>query len=162
MELILLRHADTESGASFADDSLRPLTSRGRQVQEQVARELHRRGFNPDVILSSPRLRAEQTAWITAQVLPGDVTVVEVPELDGGYAVEDLLKRLQNYLDCQRLCCTGHEPDVTFWTNALLATDQMQVPGFSKSGVASIQFEREPVVHSGRLNYFYTADDLLL
>jgi phosphohistidine phosphatase len=162
MELIFIRHAEAKSGASYADDFMRALTAKGRQVQEQVARELQRRGFCPDVILSSPRLRAEQTAWITAQVLPGDVPVIEVPELDGGYAIEDLLGRLQAYLDCHCIVCVGHEPDVTFWTNRLLADDQRQVSGFSTSGAASLQFQHEPVIGNGRSNYFYTADDLLL
>ncbi len=162
MDLILIRHADAESGASYADDSMRALTAKGRQVQEQVARELHRRGFNPDVILSSPRLRAEQTAWITAQVLPGDVPVIEVPELDGGYALEDLLKRLLAYLDCHTVTCVGHEPDMTLWTNLLLADDEKQVSSFSKSGVASLRFEHGPQLGAGHANYFYSADDLLL
>jgi len=162
MDIIFIRHADADSGASYADDSMRALTSKGRQVQEQVARELHRRGFSPDVILHSPRLRAEQTAWITAQVLPGDVPVVEVQELDGGYALEDLLERLKAYMDCQSISCVGHEPDMTFWTNGLLGSDEKPVSGFSKSGVASIHFRHHPRAGDGRYNYFYTADDLLL
>jgi len=162
MELILIRHADAKSGASYADDSMRSLTSRGRQVQEQVAKVLHRRGFEPDVILCSPRLRAEQTAWITAQVLPGEVPVIEVPELDGGYDIHAFLKRLEAYLDCSSIACVGHEPDMTFWANQLLSDDQTEITGFSKSGVASIVFEDILEPGFGVCNYFYTADDLLL
>jgi phosphohistidine phosphatase len=162
MDIILIRHADAESGASYADDSMRALTPKGRRVQEQVAKALHHRGFSPDIILHSPRLRAEQTAWITAQVLPGDVPVVEIQELDGGYALEDLLKRLASYQDCQTISCVGHEPDMTFWTNQLLGSNEKPAPGFSKSGVASIQFRDHPTASEGHLNFFYTADDLML
>ncbi len=162
MELIFIRHAEAASGASYAEDSLRALTSRGRQVQEQVARELQRRGFSPDVILTSPRLRAEQTAWITAQVLSGDVPLVEVRELDGGFAVEDLLARLESYLDCSCITCVGHEPDMTFWTNCLLENDEKQVSGFSKSMVVSLQFTNKPAIGKGVYNYIYTSDELLL
>lgn len=161
MEITLIRHADAESGASYADDSMRALTRRGRQVQEQVAKELLRRGYAPDVILHSPRLRAEQTAWITAQVLPGDVPVVETQELDGGYSLQALLKRLESYIDCQSICCVGHEPDMTFWTNGLLNDDIRPLSGFSKSGVACIQFESKPRAGDGECHYFYSADDLL-
>jgi len=162
MELILIRHADAESAAGYADDSLRALTPKGRQVQEQVAKELHRRGFEPDVILCSPRLRAEQTAWITAQVLPGEVSVIEVPELDGGFDLDRFLKRLEAYLDCQSIACVGHEPDMTFWTNRLLADDQRQVSHFSKSGTVAIEFDDILEPGFGTRKYFYSADDLLL
>jgi len=162
MELIFIRHAEAQSGASYAEDSLRTLTTRGRQVQEQVAKELQRRGFSPDVVLSSPRLRAEQTAWITTQVISGDVPLIEVMELDGGFAVEDLLARLEAYLDCSCVTCVGHEPDMTFWTNSLLANDEKQVSGFSNSMVVSLQFERKPAIGKGVCNYIYTADALLL
>lgn len=161
MEIIFIRHADAESGASYADDSMRALTSKGRQVQEQVAKELLKHGYAPDVILHSPRLRAEQTAWITAQVLPSDVPVLETPELDGGYSLADLLKRLESYVDCQSICCVGHEPDMTFWTNGLLNKEISPVSGFSKSGVASIQFEGIPRAGDGDVNYIFSANDLL-
>jgi len=162
MELIFIRHAEAKSGASYADDSQRTLSSRGRQVQEQVSRELLRRGLSPDVILSSPRLRAEQTAWITAQILPGEVPLIEVAELDGGFAVEDLLLRLESYLDCASVVCVGHEPDMTFWTNRLLAEGEKQLMGFTNSMAVSIQFLSKPAVGQGHCNYAYTSDDLLL
>lgn len=161
MEIILIRHADAESGASYADDSMRALTPKGRKVQEQVAKELVRRGYSPEVILHSPRLRAEQTAWITAQVLPDEVPLVETQELDGGYSLPALLKRLETYGDRQCICCVGHEPDMTFWTNGLLSNEARPVSGFAKSGVASIQFDKKPGAGDGRLNYFYSPDDLL-
>ena len=162
MELVFIRHADAESGASYADDSLRGLTAKGRQVHEQVSRELQNKGLSPDVILCSPRLRAEQTAWITASVLPGEVPVIEIPELDGGYDIDRLLNRLEAYLDCSSIVCVGHEPDMTFWTNRLLGDDQREVSGFSKSGVAALEFDQVLEPGFGELKYAYTADDLLL
>ncbi|NOY67654.1 MAG: hypothetical protein GXP13_09660 [Gammaproteobacteria bacterium] len=158
----MIRHADAKSAAGYAEDSLRSLTQKGRQVHEQVAKELHRRGFEPDVILCSPRLRAEQTAWITAQALPGEVPVLEIPELDGGYELHLFLKRLEAYLDCKRIACVGHEPDMTYWSNRLLADDQQDIMSFSKSGVLSVEFDDVLEPGFGRCNYFYSADDLLL
>jgi len=162
MELVFIRHADAQSGASYADDSLRALTPKGRQVHEQVARELHNKGLSPDVILCSPRLRAEQTAWITASAFPGEVPVIEVPELDGGYDIDRLLQRLEAYLDCSSIICVGHEPDMTFWTNRLLADDQPEVTGFSKSGVAALNFDQILEPGFAELKYACSADDLLL
>ena len=161
MEIILIRHADAESGASYADDSMRALTAKGRLVQELVAKEMVKRGYSPDLILHSPRRRAEQTAWITAQALPGDVPLVESQELDGGYSLQALLKRLAFYKDCLSICCVGHEPDMTFWANGLLNNEARPISGFSKSGVASIQFDKTPGAGDGRLNYFYSPDDFL-
>lgn len=143
------------------DDSSRSLTERGRLVQEHVARELQHRGFSPDVILSSPRLRAEQTARITSGVLAGEVPFFEIKELKGGGSLEDFLLVLEAFMDCETITCVGHEPDMTFWTNRLLADNETQLNGYSNSMVVSLMFENQPAPGKARCNYRYTPDDLL-
>lgn len=161
MELVFIRHAEANQGIGSVDDTARCLTQRGQQVQEQVARQLQRRGFSPDVILTSPRLRAEQTARITAEVLAGDVPFIEIKELDGGGSLQELLLVLEAFLDCETITCVGHEPDMTFWTNSLLSENETQLSGFSNSMVVSLVFDSKPAPGKARCNYRYTPDDLL-
>jgi len=95
MELILIRHADAASGAAFAEDALRPLTEKGVKTQRQVARALHAIGMSPDTVLASPRERAQQTAWLTAEALDRDVDTLDV--LDGGHRLATLCEALSGY-----------------------------------------------------------------
>jgi len=68
MYLLLIRHADAgrHDAARWPDDSLRPVTDKGRRRHQRVARRLRRRGLAPTRLLSSPWLRAWETAEITA------------------------------------------------------------------------------------------------
>jgi len=82
MQLLLIRHADagTRDPTLWADDRQRPLTEKGRRGHRRVAKRLKRRGLAPSVVLSSPWLRAWQTAQITTDVA-GATDPVAVPAL---------------------------------------------------------------------------------
>jgi phosphohistidine phosphatase len=70
--LWLLRHAEAADG--FPDDE-RPLTERGIRQAEAVGRALERLGTHLDACLSSPKLRAVQTAELACAPLGVEVTV---------------------------------------------------------------------------------------
>src|ERR1051325_3946078 len=74
MELFFLRHAiAVESGnPRYPDDSKRPLTRKGAGKMRRIAKGMRRMKLEFDLILSSPYLRAKQTAEITAQVLDAE------------------------------------------------------------------------------------------
>jgi phosphohistidine phosphatase len=59
MRLLIVRHAEAESGEP---DELRPLTAHGREHARAVGAQLRAEGFSPDAVVSSPLLRARQTA----------------------------------------------------------------------------------------------------
>jgi phosphohistidine phosphatase len=71
MLLLLVRHADASSRDSdkWPDDTLRPLTDKGRKTQAKVTKALGQLGLLPELILTSPWLRAAQTAEILQQGL---------------------------------------------------------------------------------------------
>lgn len=158
MQLILIRHAEPESGASYAEDALRPLTPHGREVQERVAQALQLQGISPDIVLSSPRIRAVQTAEITAQLLNPELEVKECAVLDGGYPTEALLKELQKYSPASEVICVGHIPDMNLWAAALLKGEAGEAIQFGKSSVCAISFDGLPAAGSGRLEFFRRAE----
>jgi phosphohistidine phosphatase len=75
MLLLLIRHAAAAERDStlWPDDSQRPLTDKGRKVQAKVARFLRKNDLTPTLLLTSPWVRAMQTAEITVEGarLPG-------------------------------------------------------------------------------------------
>ena len=159
-----MRHAETESGASYAEDSLRPLTENGRNTQRLVGQNMRKLNICPDIVLCSPRLRAQQTAEITVDELGFDHAIETEQTLDGGYSIDQLLKILSKIMsglssDCTILC-VGHEPDMGAWMNALLRIDSDTSPDykFKTSSFAHLVFDGVPVLGEGMLKGFYRAD----
>jgi phosphohistidine phosphatase len=59
MRLVLVRHADAAPGSP---DELRTLTAEGREQARALGERLQAQGINADAVLSSPLLRARETA----------------------------------------------------------------------------------------------------
>lgn len=153
-----MRHAETESGASYADDSLRPLTENGRNTQRLVGQNMSKLNIRPAVVLCSPRLRAQQTAEITVEGLDVDVAVEVVQVLDGGNSVEQLIGQLSKYSTESAIMCVGHVPDMGIWMEAFLGENSCSEKKFKTSSFAHLVFEDESKVGSGKLKGFYRAD----
>jgi phosphohistidine phosphatase len=66
MELYLVRHAEAAQGGP---DELRPLTAAGREQARSLGERLRGEGVRPDVILTSPLLRARETGELLAREL---------------------------------------------------------------------------------------------
>lgn len=77
MLLLLIRHADAglPAAARWPDDNDRPLTKFGREAQRRVSERLRDAGFTVDAVLTSPALRARQTANIVSAVLQAPTPV---------------------------------------------------------------------------------------
>ena len=78
MRVTLIRHA--EAGDDAPSDGERALTLRGRGDARRMGRALHRRGIELDLLISSPLVRAVQTAEIVAAAVDYRARV-EVSEL---------------------------------------------------------------------------------
>ncbi|GIW13315.1 MAG: phosphohistidine phosphatase SixA [Tepidiforma sp.] len=113
MELLLVRHAIAVERGTAANDAERPLTAEGRARMEEAARGLARL-VTPQVILSSPWLRAMETAEILRERFRlGRVRACEA--LAG--ADYDAVIEAANETDASPVALVGHEP----WMGELLA-----------------------------------------
>ena len=90
------------------DDDLRPLTSKGRKQAERLGRFLCEHGIRPDVIVSSPKVRALQTAEIVGAEL--GMTVRSDSRLAGGFGKRELWALLDD-LGAREPMLVGHDPD---------------------------------------------------
>jgi phosphohistidine phosphatase len=105
----LLRHA--HAGDAFhwiGDDDLRPLTKKGRAQCERLGAFLEAHGVRPDVILSSPKVRAQQSAEIVAAAL--GMTIKLDHRLASGFGQRELWALLDE-TGAREPMLVGHDPD---------------------------------------------------
>jgi phosphohistidine phosphatase len=110
LQLHFLRHADAGDPEAWrGDDAARPLSDKGYAQAERLALHLSLLGFEPDAILSSPKVRALQTAEIVASALGVDVLVED--RLAGSLSPDSVAAILRDAGDVPRPVLVGHDPD---------------------------------------------------
>jgi phosphohistidine phosphatase len=143
MKLYLMRHGPAEDHAHSGLDADRALTAKGRHRVADVARCLDDAGEAPLHIVSSPLVRAVQTAEIVAAVtaLHGRKGSLSVrPELGlgaGGLVLIDELRRAP----CKRTMLVGHEPGMSALVAHLVGTP-LTVP-FGKAMIVGVALDRD-------------------
>ncbi len=131
--IVLVRHAKPESGASSENP---PLSEEGRDTHSRISEELKNQGIRPTKILSSPLLRAMQSAEIMAKEFGLDVQ--EEPILDGSRSAEEIVKEIQRTPDGESVFLVGHVPVMTELANRL--GPEKVTEGVSKSGCVIFDF----------------------
>lgn len=109
--LLLVRHAKSSREDASLPDRDRPLCRRGRRTAPALGRQLHRYGVKPDLMISSPALRALETARIIARHLTYRCKDIAVDDrLYPGDAREllEVIRELDDCLMCVML--VGHNP----------------------------------------------------
>lgn len=159
--LYLMRHgiaADPTPGMSDAD---RALTAEGVRKTTRVAIGLRTLGAKPDLILSSPLRRAEETARLVADVLAPGAAVELYPPLAGGLSPQDVVKGLRPHRRARELLLVGHQPDLGDLASYLLTGAATLAPlPFKKAGVAAIALGSVPPRSPGILEWFLTPSQL--
>jgi phosphohistidine phosphatase len=113
MNLYLLRHgiAVDPSAPDFAKDAERPLTPKGRRRLLQIAKAMGVLKISLDVILSSPYVRAKQTAEIVAKELKRRKKLKFSDELTPGGNPKSLIQQLNDLRpQPKNILLVGHEP----------------------------------------------------
>lgn len=126
MQLHLLRHAHAGNPATWeGDDAARPLSDKGRSQADRLGRFLARVGFTPDVIVTSPKLRASQTAEIVGEHLKLTPRVDERLGESLDMAALDALIESLGHPDAPVL--VGHDPDLSELLAALCAAEDLSM-----------------------------------
>lgn len=109
MELILLRHGKAED-SNPGGDAERALVEKGHDQASGAARLLLALDRRPHVVLTSPRVRARETAdtFCAVAEMPGPVMQ---SWLDCGMDPETAMSELSAFSDFDRVMIVGHEPD---------------------------------------------------
>lgn len=122
MILLLLRHAHAGDPAKWAgDDDLRPLSDRGRGQATRLGRLLAASGEAPDLLISSPRTRALETAELVAHEVGAPVEID--PRLAGPLDPDVVGAILRSVRDAKRPCLVGHDPDFSSLVGELIGLE---------------------------------------
>lgn len=155
MLLLLVRHADAgeRDPAQWPDDTLRPLTDKGRKVQAKVTRALRDAGLVPEVVLTSPWLRAAQTAEVVVQGL-GLAPAAPCSALAAAPNLAALDAAVGPRKGKAVAALVGHSPWIEELAALLLAGSANGIAvDFPKSGVLAVETDRvEP--RGGTLRFF--------
>jgi phosphohistidine phosphatase len=114
MELYIVRHGDAidRNDPSVTNDGMRPLTERGHAEVMAMATLLNRLGVKPAVVLTSPLVRARQTAEILSTELgPRDGPTIS-DELVYGGSLAGVLQDVLAHGRPAQVVLAGHMPSV--------------------------------------------------
>ncbi|MBI5947889.1 MAG: histidine phosphatase family protein [Chloroflexi bacterium] len=152
MELCLVRHAiAVERGSpGYHDDALRPLTARGRERMREAAAGL-RTLFTPELILTSPLVRARETAELLLDVYK--MRELHVSDALATGDEDSLLQDLKGF-DAGHVIAVGHEPHLSMALSYLLTGDRGAMrAAFKKGAAALVVFENEASPGRGWLEW---------
>jgi phosphohistidine phosphatase len=152
MDVWLVRHAVAVDRDDFDGlDAERPLTDKGRRRFRRFSRWLADQTAVPDCIVSSPLVRAAQTAHVLAKACGLKKTVVQFTDLlSPGVDVNELLRFVRD-MPGERVALVGHEPDLSTILAVLVGGGTFH---FEKGFVAAIEFNSLPPAGDGHLAWF--------
>jgi phosphohistidine phosphatase len=162
MQIYLMRHgiAVTADAANASSDEERPLTPKGTKRTRQAVKGLTRLGPSIDKVLSSPLLRARQTADIVAEGLRLKDSVEQIPELAPGGDLAELLHRLATYKERAGVLLVGHQPSLGNVASLLLSGSKELQIDLKKSGICCITVDVFPAAGNGILKWMLAPKQL--
>ena len=139
MNLYIIRHAIAvdEGTPEYEDDSQRPLTDKGKKKMRLIAKGLRSIGVEFDLIISSPYVRASETAEILAEVFKKkEVAFSEnlVPMGDPDLLIAEMNEKYS----ANSIVLVGHEPFLTALISLLISDNAGVDMTIKKGGVCRL------------------------
>jgi phosphohistidine phosphatase len=159
MELLILRHAIAfpRDAKRWPDDAKRTLTMEGVKRARRAAAGLKRMAKRPALVLTSPLVRARDTAAIFAQAARWP-DAVECTALSPGGSPEDVLEALRRQgAKAECVAVVGHQPHLGRLLALSLRGDaRAEAFDLKKSAIACLQFEGQLRAGQGVLEWLLT------
>jgi len=154
IELYFLRHADAGDPLAWtAPDEQRPLSGKGEKQADRLARFLAGTAFRPDAIITSPKVRAAQTAQPLGERL--GVPVTADGRLAGPFGLAELEAILRDAGDPVRPVMVGHDPDFSEAVEVLTGSSALTM---RKGAMVRIDIERPLRPGGGSLAWLITPE----
>jgi phosphohistidine phosphatase len=159
MKLYFLRHGEAGDPAQWeGNDAERPLTDDGRRRMALEARTMRRLELGVDRVITSPLLRARQTAEIVAVELKRKDRLVTDSRLGLDFEPERLAEILRDNQDVHDLMLVGHEPSMSATIGRLIGGGRIEL---KKGGLVRTDVP-DPAQLSGEMEWLLPPRALLL
>jgi phosphohistidine phosphatase len=158
MNLYVIRHAIAvdEGTAEYPSDSERPLTDKGRKKMRQVAKGLRALGVEFDLILSSPYVRARETAEIVADVFKMRKKIAFSDNLTPEVEPKLLIAEINENHSVDSLALVGHEPHLSTFIGLLTSETTKIDITLKKGGVCYLSVDDLHHEHHATLEWLLT------
>lgn len=120
MKIMMLRHGIAEDVSPDGSDAKRCLTAEGVAEMRREAQGMRNLGLKPGVILTSPLVRAVQTAEIVAEALGMPEALRQEIRLGPGFSLQHLRTLFIAHGDHRAIMLVGHEPGMSVVTGQLI------------------------------------------
>lgn len=162
-EIYIIRHgAAAELDNEIVEEGYRYLTIHGRNHCKIVAQRLKDMKVAFDLIISSPIVRAVQTAEVFASVLKYQGEIKTAIELIGGNTFNRFTQMLKRYSHHKNIGLFGHAPDVNNFSTSMIKghdINNVQI-NFKNASVCKINYDTEN--ENGRLEWFLNSENMKL
>ena len=153
--IYLVRHAIAgERGPEYPDDTKRPLTRKGKERMRRAVAGFRNLEPEIEVVISSPLVRAMQTATILIEGLKGSPVLQKMKALSPDQSPEKVAKALAKIHVDGAIALVGHEPDLGQLAAWLIGSPRA-IP-FKKGGIARIDVSKLPPGQDGNLVWLAT------
>jgi phosphohistidine phosphatase len=159
VDLYLIRHADATplgEGGVFRDED-RPLTERGKEQARRIPSGFQAREIQFGIVLTSPLLRARQTAEEMLREWPQPAPELRVCTALAPGGKRRKLSRFLNEMGSDQVALVGHQPDLGEYAAWLMGSKKAQLD-LAKAGVAYVVCEQGLGKGEGRLVWLVTPD----
>lgn len=155
IDILLVRHAHAGNPANWTGpDELRPLSAKGLRQATRIGGFLVAANIGPGVIVTSPKVRALQTAEVLGAALGWDVRLDQ--RLAQGPSMDDLRAIVGEAGDVPSLLLVGHDPDFSEIAGSLVGVSI----AMRKGALARIEVPRDVSTGSGSLRWLVPPDAL--
>ena len=156
MELYLFRHGIADDPKPGRPDAERALTEAGQKKVAEVVKAARRGGVEPSLIVSSPYVRAMETAKIAVEGFEYKGDIVRTEALVPHGSPEKVWAELREYREETSILLAGHEPLLGHLAAYLLASPALRVE-MKKAAMIRIDVEGLGAMPHGTLRWLITA-----
>jgi len=158
MKLYLIRHSNAVDPVTsdYEDDSQRPLTEKGREKTKKIASALKALGVEPDLIVSSPYVRASQTAAILAKGLKLKRNHIVSDSLVPMGDADSIVGEINEKFTVDELVLVGHEPCLSGLVGMLTAGNPELTINLKNGGVCCLSSDDLHVERKAALEWLLT------
>ncbi len=163
MDCLFFRHGIAVDRDEWeGSEANRPLTPKGIEKTKRAIDGLTHLGFIPDLIVSSPFSRAQETAELIREAYRFKKEIRVCDEMLPDSPADKMFVLLKSLPPDISLICVGHEPHLSKTASSMLAGQPIEGLFLKKAGACCIQYEGYPTLGMGLLAWWLTPSQLRL